>query len=60
MVMGSAWWIEGLGVARNIVRRYALGTVSEQGFGIGEIVAHGCIDRLDTAASDTAGCPGET
>ncbi|EDT06064.1 hypothetical protein [Burkholderia ambifaria] len=44
----------------NIVRRYALETVSEQGFGIGEKVAHGCIDRPDNAAFDIAGRPGET
>src|SRR6185437_15652462 len=42
MVMGSALWMEGvrLGLARNIVQRYALGTGSEQGFGIDEKVAH--------------------
>ena len=30
----------GLGLARNIVQRYALETGSEQGFGIDEKVAH--------------------
>ena len=35
--MGSVLWMEGvgLGLARNIVQRYALETGSEQGFGIG-------------------------
>jgi hypothetical protein len=32
-----------LGLARNIVQRYAFETGSEQGFGIGEKVAHDCI-----------------
>lgn len=41
----------------NIVRRYQLETVREQGFGIGEKVAHGCVDRLDNAAFDIAGRP---
>ena len=42
--MGSVLWMEegGLGLARNIVQRYALETGSEQGFGIGEKVAHDC------------------
>ena len=45
-MLGSVLWMcGGLGVVCNIVRRYALGTVNEQGFGIGEKVAHGCIDR---------------
>ena len=35
---------------RNIVQRYALETGSEQGFGIGEKVAHDCVDRPDDAA----------
>jgi hypothetical protein len=45
-------WMEGvgLGLARNIVQRYALETGSEQGFGIGEKVAHDCVDRPDDAA----------
>jgi len=45
MVMDSVLWMEsgGLGLARNIVQRYALETGSEQGFGIGEKVAHDCI-----------------
>jgi hypothetical protein len=36
MVMGSVLWMEGvgLGLARNIVQRYALETGGEQGFGI--------------------------
>jgi hypothetical protein len=52
MVMGSVLWMEGvgLGLARNIVQRYALKTGSEQGFGIGEKVAHDCVDRPDDAA----------
>ncbi|MGN7980830.1 hypothetical protein [Burkholderia sp. 22313] len=44
----------------NIVRRYLLETASEQGFGIGEKVTDGWIDRLDNAASDIAGRPRET
>jgi len=40
----------GLGQARNNVQRYALETGSEQGFGIGEKVAHDCADRPDDAA----------
>ncbi|MFM0084502.1 hypothetical protein P0D72_37360 [Paraburkholderia sediminicola] len=38
MVMGSVLWMEGggLGLARNIVQRYALETGSDQGFGIDE------------------------
>src|SRR6185436_14842842 len=35
---------------RNIVQRYALNTGSEQGFGIGEKVAHDCVDQPDDAA----------
>lgn len=46
-------------MVRNIVRQYALETVSAQGFGIGEKVAHGCIDRPDNAAFDIAGGPGK-
>src|SRR5437870_4113413 len=48
----SVLWMEGvgLGLARNIVQRYALETGSEQGFGIGEKVAHDCVDRPDDAA----------
>jgi hypothetical protein len=34
-----------LGLARNIVQRYALETCSEQGFGIDEKIAHHCVDR---------------
>jgi len=45
---------------RNIVRRYALETGSEQGFGIDEKVAHHCFGRPDNAAFDIAGRPGET
>ena len=45
----------GLGLARNIVQRYALETGSEQGFGIDEKVAHHCVDRPAHAASDIAG-----
>src|SRR5688572_32426828 len=48
--MGSVLWMVGLGLARNIVQRYALETGSEQGFGIGEKVAHDCVDRPDDAA----------
>jgi hypothetical protein len=53
MVMGSVLWMEGvgLGLARNIVQRYALETGSEQGFGIGEKVAHDCVDRPDDAVA---------
>src|SRR3982751_1745227 len=60
MVMGSVLWMEGvwLGLARNIVQRYAPETGSEQGFGICEKVAHHCVDRPDNAASDIAGGPG--
>jgi hypothetical protein len=47
-------------VVCNIVRRYALETGSEQGFGIGEKVAHHCAERPDNAAFDIAGRPGET
>jgi hypothetical protein len=52
MVMGSVLWTDevGLGLARNIVQRYALETGSEQGFGIGETVAQDCVDRPDDAA----------
>jgi len=49
----------GLGLARNIVQRYALETGSEQGFGIGEKVAHHCVNRPDDAAFDIAGRPGK-
>ena len=51
--MGSVLWMEGvgLGLARNIVQRYALETGSEQGFGIGEKVAHDCADRPDDVVS---------
>jgi hypothetical protein len=56
MVMGSVLWMEGvgLGLARNIVQRYALETGSEQGFGIGEKVAHDCADGPDDAVSAAA------
>ena len=46
-------------MACNIVRRYALETVSEQGFGIGEKVAHHCVDRPDNAASISPGDQGK-
>ncbi|CAN7795568.1 hypothetical protein LJR267_009591 [Paraburkholderia hospita] len=60
-VMGSVLWMEGgLGMARNIVQRYALETGSDQGFGIDEKVAHHCVDRPDNVAFDIAGRPGET
>ncbi|WP_074065442.1 MULTISPECIES: hypothetical protein [Rhizobium] len=61
MVISSVLWMEGvgLGLAWNIVHRYALETVSEQGFGIDENVAHDCVDRPDNAAFDIAGRPGE-
>ncbi|MBP1887118.1 hypothetical protein [Sinorhizobium mexicanum] len=60
MVISSVLWMEGvgLGLARNIVQRYALGTGSEQGFGIDEKVAHHCFGRPDNAAFDIAGRPG--
>ncbi|MEH2513517.1 hypothetical protein V1291_004871 [Nitrobacteraceae bacterium AZCC 1564] len=59
MVMGSVLWMEGvgLGLARNIVQRYALETGSEQGLGIDETVAHHCIDRPDNAAFGIAAPP---
>jgi hypothetical protein len=44
---------------RNIVRRYALETGSEQGFGIDEKVAHYCFGRPDNAAFDNAGRRGQ-
>src|SRR3954451_9701679 len=61
MVISSVLWMEGvgLGLARNIVPRYALETGSEQGFGIDEKVAHHCVDRPDNAAFDIAGRPGK-
>jgi hypothetical protein len=47
----------GLGLARNIVQRYALETGSEQGFGIGEKVAHDCVDLDDVACRhQSTGC----
>ena len=46
-----------MGLASNIVQRYALETGSEQGFGIGEKVARHCVDRPDDAAFDIAGRP---
>jgi hypothetical protein len=50
MVKGSVLWMEGggPGLARNIVQRYALETGSEQGFGIGEKVAHDRIFHLSS------------
>jgi len=62
MVKSSVLWMEGvgLGLARNIVQRYALETGSEQGFGIDEKIAHHCFGRADNAAFDIAGRPGET
>jgi len=61
-VAGSVLWMEGvgLGLARNIVQRYALETGSEQGFRICEKVARHCVDRPDNAAFDIAGRPGKT
>ncbi|UNP31324.1 hypothetical protein [Lysobacter gummosus] len=61
MVVGSGLWMEevGLGLARNVVRRCAFETGSEQGFGICERVAHHCVDRPDNAAFDIAGGPGK-
>jgi len=50
----------GLGLARNIVPRYALETGSEQSFGIDEKDAPHCFGRPDNAAFDIAGRPGET
>jgi len=49
----------GLRAVCNIVRRYALETVSEQGFGIGEKVAHAVL-TCSTMPLDIAGLPGET
>src|SRR5688500_2298837 len=59
MVMGSVLWMGGggLGLARNIVQRYALETGSEQGFDIGGKFGHHCGDRPDDAALDIAGRP---
>lgn len=58
-MMGSVLRMEGLGLglARNIVQRYALETGSEQGFGIDEKVAHHCFGRPDNAASISPGGP---
>src|SRR5215210_8126480 len=55
MVMGSVLGMEGfgLGLARNIVQRYALETGSEQGFGIGEKVADDCVGRPDDAHANS-------
>ncbi|RQZ59024.1 hypothetical protein DIE08_32425 [Burkholderia sp. Bp9004] len=59
-MMGSVLWREGgPSVGCNIVRRYALETVSEQGFGIGEKVAHAVLAG-STMPLDIAGLPGET
>jgi hypothetical protein len=62
MVMGSVLWMDGvgLGLASNILQRYAFETGSEQGFGIGEKVAQHCFGRPDNAAFGIAGRPGET
>ncbi|AYG64945.1 hypothetical protein CCGE531_02295 [Rhizobium sp. CCGE531] len=62
MVISSVLCMEGVGLSltRDIVQRYALETGSEQGSGIGEKVAHDCVDRADNAAFDIAGRPGET
>ena len=49
----------GLGLARNIVQRYALETGSEQGFGIDEKVAHHCFGRPDNPHSISPGGPGK-
>jgi len=53
-------WIPRALGRRNIVRRYALETGSEPGFGIDEKVAHHCVDRPDNAAFEIAGRRGET
>jgi hypothetical protein len=45
---------------RKIVRRYALETGSEQGFGIAKKVAHHCFGRPDMPHSISPGGPGET
>ncbi len=58
--MGSVLWMEGLGLVRNIVQRYAVKMGSEQGFGVDEKVAHHCVDRPAIAASISPGGPGET
>src|SRR5581483_11235038 len=62
MVISSVLWMEGvgLGLARNIVQRYALETGSEQGFGIDEEVANHCFGPRYNAAFDIAGRPEET
>jgi hypothetical protein len=53
MVLGSVLLMEeGLGLARNGVQRCALETGSEQGFGVGENVAHD-VARTDDAAFDS-------
>src|SRR5207248_8978240 len=59
MVTGSVLWMEGggLGLARNIVQRYALETGSEQGFGIGEKVAQPTSNAISTASSIAASRP---
>ncbi|MDI9678683.1 hypothetical protein [Burkholderia cenocepacia] len=44
-------------MVRNIIRRYALETVSEQGFGIGEKVAHAVLTD-PTMPLDIAGGQG--
>jgi hypothetical protein len=43
----------GLGLARDIVQLCALKTGSEQGSGIGEKVARGCVDRPDDAHANS-------
>src|SRR5436305_15127688 len=50
--MGSALCMEGVGLAWRAISSsaYALERGSEQGFGIGEKVAHDCVDRPDDAA----------
>lgn len=58
--MGSVLWMEGVGLARNIVQQYALETGSDQGFGIDGKVAHHYVDRPDNVAFDIAGRPGAT
>ncbi|MBY4766152.1 hypothetical protein [Burkholderia ambifaria] len=59
MVIGSGLWMEGAGRGVQYRPRYALETVSEQGFGIGEKVAHAVLTG-STMPLDIAGRPGET
>ena len=59
--MGSVLWMDGvgLGLARNIVQRYALETGSEQGFGIGEKFAHDYVADRTMPHSISPGGPGK-